>query len=416
MSADLAAAQTADDTVLDTPTGTDAVVGASGTATVVDIATGTPVKTPAAKAPALDVRAALVQARALLYGGVGGLFTGSWALAGLGCTCVGRLLRWGWEQASADPEAAAQLAAHTKRAAAAERAVDKAREEGAGEEKAAGALEALGAAPSGRRPALEALAYLALGGMLAAGTLATLAALITPHLEALAPYKPFILAAGGLGWAVAAWTLAPPPKPKKRAGPDDDVVVQDEADELEEPAEGELEEPAGTLLLWHLITALSEAESAGRAGLHLDVVLASAIENGLLPPTTEAAEWRAWVESCGIPVADKVGYRIKGKPVTRVGVRIDAVTAVLGATPAKVLAARSRTLTGGAPATPAQPVGQRPAETGPATPAEPSAPAPSGAPSKTPVPAVLRLLPGGRQHPSTSLSPTAPHGAAQEAR
>ncbi|MCD9904704.1 hypothetical protein LUR56_40555 [Streptomyces sp. MT29] len=55
------------------------------------------------------------------------------------------------------------------------------------------------AAPSGRRPALEALAYLALCGMLAAGALATLAALIAPHLEALTPYKPLILAAGGLG-------------------------------------------------------------------------------------------------------------------------------------------------------------------------------------------------------------------------
>ncbi|WP_069740569.1 hypothetical protein [Streptomyces sp. EN27] len=412
MSADTAAPQTAD------TTDTDAVAE-SGTATVVDIATGTPVNTDTGTdtgantdagqvRAALDVRAALAQARSLLSGGIGGLFTGSWALAGLGCTCVGRVLRWGWEQASADPEAAAQLAAHTKRAAAVAKAVEKAKEEGE-EEKAAAALEALGAAPSGRRPALEALAYLALGGMLAAGALATLAALIAPHLGALAPYKPLILAAGGLGWAVAAWTVAPPPRArKKKAGPDDDVVQ----DEPEETTEDEPQESPGTLLLWHLITALSDAESVGRAGLHLDVVLASAIENGLLPETTEAAEWRAWVESCGIPVAEKVGYRIEGKPVTRVGVRIDAVTTVLGMSPTALLTARSQALAGGGPATPARPVGETPllppAETAPETPVQ----TPAGAP----VPAALRLLPGGRQHPASAPSPTLSQGSAQEAR
>ncbi|MCD9904772.1 hypothetical protein LUR56_40935 [Streptomyces sp. MT29] len=413
MSADMVPPQTAETAPEDIDT--DAV--GSGTATVVDIATGTPVDTDTATETvqvrgALDVREALAQARSLLSGGIGGLFTGSWALAGMGCTCVGRVLRWGWEQASADPEAAAQLAAHTKRAAAVAKAVEKAKEEGE-EEKAAAALAGLGAAPSGRRPALEALAYLALGGMLAAGALATLAALIAPHLGALAPYKPLILAAGGLGWAVAAWTVAPPPRTrKKKAGPEDDVV-QDEPEE--DSVEGELEESAGTLLLWHLIAALSDAESVGRAGLHLDVVLASAIETGLLPETTEAAEWRAWVESCGIPVADKVGYRIEGKPVTRVGVRIDAVTAVLGATPTALLTARSQTRAGGGPATPARPVGERPlpapAETAPATPEQPPVQASAGAP----VPAALRLLPGGRQHPVQTPSPTASQGSAQEA-
>ncbi|MFJ9641402.1 hypothetical protein [Streptomyces sp. NPDC101178] len=411
MSADMVPPQTAGTAPRDIDT--DAAED-RGTATVVDIATGTPVDTDKDTGQvraALDVREALAQARTLLSGGIGGLFTGSWALAGMGCTCVGRLLRWGWEQASADPEAAAALAAHTKRAAAVAKAVEKAREEGE-EEKAAAALAGLGPAPTGRRPVLEALAYLALGGMLAAGALATLTALITPHLGALAPYKPYLLAAGGLGWTVAAWTLAPPPKPKKKAGPDDDLVQ----DEPEETAEDEPQESPGTLLLWHLITALSDAESVGRAGLHLDVVLASAIATGLLPETTEAAEWRAWVESCGIPVADKVGYRIDGKPVTRVGVRIDAVTAVLGATPTALLEARSQTRAGGGATTPARPVGERPlpapAETAPETPAQPPVQTSAGAP----VPAALRLLPGGRQHPATAPSPTTPQGPAQEAR
>ncbi|MGW4221722.1 hypothetical protein ACWEJZ_32520 [Streptomyces bacillaris] len=410
MSADMVTPQTAE-----TPdTATDAMAE-SDTATVVDIATGTPVDTTVDAdqvRAALDVREALAQARTLLSGGVGGLFTGSWALAGLGCTCVGRLLRWGWEQASADPEAAAALAAHTKRAAAVTKAVEKARDEGE-EEKAAAALAELGAAPTGRRPVLEALAYLALGGMLAAGSVATLAALIAPHLGALAPYKPFILAAGGLGWAVAAWTVAPPPKPKKqKAGPDHDDVVQEETDDAEEAGR----EWPEMVLLWHVVRALADAETAGRAGVHLDAVLASATTAGLVVPDTELGPFRTWVEARGLPSVDKLGMRIGGKPVTRVGLRVDAATTALGMSPATLLTARSQTAPGGDPTTPARPVGERPAETGSDTPAQPTAQAPSGASSEQPVPAVLRLLPGGRQHPATALSPTAPQGAAQEAR
>ncbi|MFF6896097.1 hypothetical protein ACFY8Z_36515 [Streptomyces microflavus] len=395
---------------------TDAVE--SGTATVVDIATGTPVDTgtdAVETAPARGVVAGTLRqvvAVLPLRRAIPDLVSGSWVLAGMGCRCVARVVRWAWEQASADPEAAAALAAYTKRAAAVAQVVGKAREEG--DEKAAVAAPAeLGAAPSGRRPVLEALAYLALGGMLAAGALATLAALAAPHLAVLADWRPMILTAGGLGWSIAAWAVAPPPKPKEQKA-DADVVVQEEPEE--EAAEGDPEEARGTALLWHVITALSDAESVGRAGLHLDVVLASAIETGLLPETTEAAEWRAWVESCGIPVEDKVGYRIEGKPVTRVGVRLDAVTTALGMTPTALLTARSQTLAGGGPATPARQVGERPAETGSGTPSSAPAQASSGGPSEESVPAVLRLLPGGRQHPAPDPSPTASQGSAQEAR
>ncbi|MFE1545838.1 hypothetical protein ACFW61_36020 [Streptomyces microflavus] len=415
MSADMVTPQTAGTAPVDVDA--EAVVE-SGTATVVDITTGTPVESGAQEAaprPAGREVAAgtLRQVVAVLplRRAIPDLVSGAWVLAGMGCRCVARVVRWAWEQASDDPEAAAALAAYTKRAAATEKAVEKAREEG--DEKAAvAALAELGAAPSGRRPVLEALAYLALGGMLAAGALATVAALAAPHLAVLADWRPMILTAGGLGWSIAAWAVAPPPKPKEQKA-DADVVVQEEP---EEEAEGDPEEARGTALLWHVITALSDAESVGRAGLHLDVVLASAIETGLLPETTEAAEWRAWVESCGIPVEDKVGYRIEGKPVTRVGVRLDAVTTALGMTPTALLTARSQTLAGGGPATPARPVGERPAETGPATPAPAPATAPSGGPSESPVPAVLRLLPGGRQHPAPAPSPTAPQGSAHEAR
>ncbi|MFJ6444916.1 hypothetical protein [Streptomyces sp. NPDC091649] len=418
MSADMVAAHTADDAAADvaadTPTEVRDAVVESGTGTVVDIATGTPVDT-AADAVETTPAAGGVAAGTLrqvfavlpLRRAVPDLVSGSWVLAGMGCGCVARALRWAWDQASDDPEAAAALAAYTKRA----QAVEKVEGE---EERAAAlaALAALGAAPSGRRPALEALAYLALGGMLAAGAVATLAAVTAPYLAALAEWRLGLLAAGGLGWSVAAWSVAPPPPtPKTPADTEADGDVQDGAADDQDP-----EEARGTALLWHLVAALSGAESAGRAGLHLDVVLDSAIEAGLLPATTEQAEWRTWVESCGIPVEDKVGYRIAGKPTTRVGVRIDAATTALGMTPTALLAARPQTPAGGGPATPARPVGERhlpaPAETAPATPEQPPVQTPAGAP----VPAALRLLPGGRQHPVQTLSPTAPQGSAQEAR
>lgn len=394
----------------------DTDVVESGTATVVDIATGTPVDTGAhVEQPGTGGRevaaGVLRQVVAVLplRRAIPDLVSGSWVLAGMGCRCVARAVRWAWEQASADPEAAAALAAYTKRAAAVAQVVEKAREEGE-EEKAVAALEALGAAPSGRRPVLEALAYLALGGMLAAGALATVAALAAPHLAVLADWRPMLLTVGGLGWSIAAWTVAPPPKPKEqKAGPDADVV-QEEPEEA--AAEGDPEEARGTALLWHVITALSDAESTGRAGVHLDVVMDSAIAAGLIPTDTDLPVLRSWVEAAGLPAVDKLGMRIEGKPVTRVGLRVDGAAGVLGMTPTALLTARSQTLAGGGPATPAQPVGERPAETGPATPA----PAPSGGPSKAPVPAVLRLLPGGRQHSATAPSPTAPQGAAQEAR
>ncbi|RPK77942.1 hypothetical protein EES46_34665 [Streptomyces sp. ADI98-10] len=408
----MVAAQTADDAAaevaVDAPADARDAVAENGTGTVVDIATGTPVDTaadavetaPAAGGVAVrtlrQVFAVLPLRRALPD-----LVSGSWVLAGMGCGCVARVLRWAWDQASDDPAAAAQLAAYTTRAAAVE---------GEGEERAA-ALAALGAAPSGRRPALEALAYLALGGMLAAGGIATVAALAAPHLAALAEWRLGILAAGGLGWSVAAWSVAPPPQaPKTPADTepaDGDDVGQDDAADDQDP-----EEVRGTALLWHVVAALSGAESAGRAGLHLDVVLDSAIEAGLLPETTEQAEWRTWVESCGIPVEDKVGYRIAGKPTTRVGVRIDAATTALGMTPTALLAARTQHPAGGGPTTPARPVGETPAT----TPAQTTAEATPATPASAPVPAALRLIPGGRQHPDQTPSPALSPGSAQETR
>lgn len=370
-----------------------------GAGTVVEIASGTPVNTAADAAEPETVAATLRQVFAVLplRRAIPDLVAGSWVLTGMGCTCAATALRWAWGQASEDPAAAAQLAAYTKRAAAVAKVVEQAREEGE-EEKAAAALAELGAAPSGRRPGLEALAYLGLGGMLAAGALATLTALAAPYLAVLAQWRPLILTVGGLGWSVAAWWVAPPPAPPKKTADGDDVR-QEEQDP---------EEERGTALLWHVVRALAAAESAGRAGLHLDTVLDSATQAGLIPADTELADVRAWVEAAGLPTQDKVGMRIGGKPVTRVGMRIAAVTEALGMTPTALLRARSEAPAGGAPAAPAQRVEETPAE----TPVQAAVEAPAG----PPVSAVLRLIPGGRRAPGNGPSPALSHEQAQEAR
>ncbi|WSR53373.1 hypothetical protein OG279_37880 (plasmid) [Streptomyces sp. NBC_01201] len=215
--------------------------------------------------------------------------------------------------------------------------------------------------------------------------------LITPYLGLLAPWKPVIVSVGGLAWMVAAWMLAPSPDTADDADVDEDVEEQDEEQDEE------VEADRGAALLWHVVRAAADAESAGRAGLHLDTVLDSAAEAGLIPQGTELTEFRAWVESCGLPTADKVGMRIGGKPVTRVGMKLVAVTDALGMTPTALLQARPETPSVGAPA---QPVGQTPAE----------------APAETPVPAVLRLIPGGIKDPSGTAPLTLSKERAQEAR
>lgn len=329
------------------------------------------------------------------------LVSGSMVLAGRICHCAGRVLGWAWEQASIDPDAQAAVQAHAKKAAKvrAKWAKKTATADGEGDGEAeAEELAALGKAPSGRRPFPEALAYLALGGLLAAGAAATVGALVVPYLHLLAPWKPVIVSVGGLAWMVAAWMLAPPAKPAP--APADDVEGQEQED-----VQGDVADDAdrGTALLWHVVGALADAESAGRAGVHLDTVLDSATEAGLVPTDTELAVMRAWVEAAGLPVVDKLGMRIGGKPVTRVGLRVDGATEVLKTTPTALLKVRSQTPAGGAPAVPVQPVAQTPVEVPASTSVE--------APAEVPVPAVLRLIPGGLQTPSPAPSPGQVQGA-----
>ncbi|MCJ0875229.1 hypothetical protein [Streptomyces sp. AP-93] len=183
---------------------------------------------------------------------------------------------------------------------------------------------------------------------------------------------------------------------------EDDPGAEGDGDQ-EQPQDAETAEAdRGTALLLHVVGALAEAEGAGRAGVHLDVVLDSAAAAGLLPQGTELSVLRTWVEGCGLPVEPKLGMRIEGKPVTRVGLRVDAATTALGMAPAALLAARSQApvqtrgetpaAAAAAPArVPAQAVGEWAAEAAAHTPAE----APAPAPASTPAPALLRLIPGG---------------------
>ncbi|MFF9011011.1 hypothetical protein ACF087_35200 [Streptomyces goshikiensis] len=189
----------------------------------------------------------------------------------------------------------------------------------------------------------------------------------------------------------------------------DDQEQEQEQDgqEPEPEPEPEPELDLGMALLLHVLRALSDAEASRRAGVHLDVVLATAIAARLLPAGTEVGELRRWVESCGLPTRE-IGMRIGGKTVTRVGVRVDVVTEVLGMAPGALLRARSEATVrppGEAPVeaarVPAQPAGETPAAAAPSTPAE----APTPAPAEAPAPAVLRLIPGGRLDPGQDPSP-----------
>ncbi|MEU3634591.1 hypothetical protein AB0F34_29220, partial [Streptomyces fradiae] len=187
----------------------------------------------------------------------------------------------------------------------------------------------------------------------------------------------------------------------------------------------------GEALLWHVLGELAAAERARRAGVHLDPVLASAVEAGLLPDDAELTELRAWLHDAGVPTVDQLGMRIGGKPVTRVGLRVDAVTEALGTSPAALLAARTQGAGEDRPAAPATAQGEGPADgsgegaarpsrrvgEGPAQdPVRTPRPGPSGGGQKEPVPGLLRLIPGGRSTRSAPPSPTTPAGPAPQGR
>ncbi|MFI6006680.1 hypothetical protein ACIA98_41150 [Streptomyces sp. NPDC051366] len=362
-----------------------------------------------------EVRAVTSGSRGVL----GMWWRGSLVMAGYACRCVGQGFALAWRTARTDAAAVAQ--AKDKVRARREAAAKKA--EKAGKESTLPGPDApIELDPEvGKRSFLAALGSVVLGGGLAVVAVGTGVSALVPLIPDLTPWRPLIFGGGFVIWSAGALMLAPPPTPK------DDHESDSEGEELgedgqEHTGEDQEQTPApdpGTALLLHVVGALAAAEAAGRTGVHLDVVIDSAEDAGLIPGDTDQGVFRDWLTAAGIPTVDKLGMRIGGKPVTRVGLRVDGATAALGMSPAALLRARSQapaTAPGETPAAasrmPAQAVGEGPAEAAANTPAE----APVLAPASTPAPAALRLIPGGLLGPDSTPSPALSQGQAQEAR
>ncbi len=266
------------------------------------------------------------------------LVSGSVILAGKACGCVGKGLAWAWEQARTETPA-------TRSA------------EGEGTGSGATAV---------RRPFLEAAGMFALGGVLAAGALGTVSTLVWPYVQLLAPWRGVLVTVGGLAWMVAAWMVAPPPAPSEA----EDEEVDGEAgfaDEHQEQGETPVEDALASradLLARHVLGEVAELEKAGKGGVHVTALVASAETAGLLVPgSMDKAAMRQWLDASGIPVTKSV--KVKGD--VDYGVRVDRVREALGAVPGEPLAAL---LGGGAPTAPTAP-----------------APAPGETPVTVPLPA-----------------------------
>ncbi|MFE5811190.1 hypothetical protein [Streptomyces sp. NPDC056491] len=367
------------------------------------------------------------------------LVSGSLVLGGRICTCITTAGTRMWETACTDPAATAERQeaaneAARKRAAAKAKAAAARRRKRADDgedddddddgELTAEQLAAITAPPvvMVRRDKGDALAVLGLGGLLSAAGVYAGAQTAGPMIADLVGGNGSMIVCGGaLVWAVAAWMVSPPPE----AAEAEDV---EEGFEDPEGGFGEFEEddveegqeaapPAvhpGAALLWHVIRDLSDAEFSKRAGVHLDVLLDSAVASGLLPQDTEQTKFRQWLEAAGIPTVEKLGMRIEGKPVTRAGARVDAFTAAHGYSPTALLqntpAAGTRTPAGD----PVPARGETPLSTRPAAPVPAQGEAPASTPAAAAVPArreapaaaFLTLIPGGLSAPALAPSQT----------
>ena len=305
------------------------------------------------------------------------LWSGSAVLASRICRCTGRALGWAWEQASIDPVAQAAADAQAEKLAKARaKAVAKAAKNGA-EPPEFEPVTLL----SGRRPFLETLAFLALGGALAAGAIGTVNALVVPYLGLLSPWRPVIVSVGGLAWAIAAWMVAPPPAPA-------DEEDQDQEDDGHQ--EQDSPEAAADRIMRHILLALADVEAAGGKGVHVRELVDTAVEAGLLAEDTDKIELRDWIAGNGLPVTKSVKLR----NTVDFGVRVDRVTEALGMSPAdavrKLFPTDEFAPSGEGPPAPAQEasegvgegvpetVGETPVESPSAPPAQPPAGAPSG--------------------------------------
>ncbi|MGA4860990.1 hypothetical protein ACPCAB_30710 [Streptomyces koyangensis] len=315
------------------------------------------------------------------------LVSGSVVLTRRLCGCVGTALSWVWDLASVDGEATAaeqhgaDMRATAKAVKSAKAAAKKAAEDG-DDQAEARPVSAPPVRPV-RRPAVEALGMLGIGGGLVAGAVATVWPLVAPHLAALAAWRGVIAAGITVAWMAAAWMVAPAPT----TAPVEEV--EEEVEEAASPAD---------LLARHVLEQLAELEAAGRRGVHVTALISSAEEAGLLAPgAMDKTRMRAWLPASGIPVTKSV--KVRGD--VDYGLSIAHVTAALGMSPGEAL----RRLSGEAPATPVEaPSGEAP---------EPPAEAPVEGAPEAPAPAPVEALPPARL---ALVQPLPEEGAPEGAR
>ncbi|MEV7842322.1 hypothetical protein AB0O77_34765, partial [Streptomyces albidoflavus] len=239
------------------------------------------------------------------------LVSGSVILTRRLCGCVGKALSWVWDLASVDGEAtAAEQHGADMRATAKAVKVAKAAAENGDDQAEARPVSAPPVRPV-RRPAVEALGMLGIGGGLVAGAVATVWPLVAPHLAVLAAWRGVIASGITVAWMAAAWMVAPAPP----AAP------------VEDDQEDDQEEAPADLLARHVLERLAELAAAGRPGTHVTALISSAEESGLLAPgAMDKTRMREWLTASGIPVTKSV----KVAKAVDFGVRVDRVTEALG--------------------------------------------------------------------------------------
>ncbi|AWL36669.1 hypothetical protein EES44_30460 [Streptomyces sp. ADI96-15] len=293
------------------------------------------------------------------------LVSGSVILTRRLCGCVGKALSWVWDLASVDGEAtAAEQHGADMRATAKAVKVAKAAAENGDDQAEARPVSAPPVRPV-RRPAVEALGMLGIGGGLVAGAVATVWPLVAPHLAVLAAWRGVIASGITVAWMAAAWMVAPAPP----AAP------------VEDDQEDDQEEAPADLLARHVLERLAELAAAGRPGTHVTALISSAEESGLLAPgAMDKTRMREWLTASGIPVTKSV----KVAKAVDFGVRVDRVTEALGMSPGEAL----RRLSGEVPEAPVE----APSGEAPEPPVEGAPEAPAPAPVEALPPARLALV------------------------
>ncbi|MFE2230930.1 hypothetical protein [Streptomyces kronopolitis] len=221
----------------------------------------------------------------------------------------------------------------------------------------------------------------ALGGVLAAGALGTVSALVWPYVQLLAPWRGVLVTVGGLAWMVAAWMVAPSPAP----------VEDGDQEQTDSDVATAKKETAADALARHVLACLAELDEHGKPGLHVSALITSAEADGLLAPgAMDKTAMRAWLDASGFPVTKSV--KVQGS--VDYGLRVDRVSEALGMPPAQAL----EHLSGEGSSTPAHTAEQAPAET--------RVEAPVGTPASGAEPGVLE--------PRLTLVKPLPDAVAQE--